>query len=85
MVTDYIIIHSGERYDFFLMADQTDKVNFLIRAETLKVNCDTLERDGTLKSNDAIAVLTYDGSTVDMAMIANEYVNGKKECTESNP
>ena len=85
VVTDYIIIHTGERYDFLLTADQTDKVNFLIRAETLEVNCDTLARDGTLESNDAIAVLTYDGSNVDMAVIANGYVNGKKACTGSNP
>ena len=83
--TDYIIVHTGERYDFLLTADQTDKVNFFIRAETLEVNCTTLERDGTLDSNDAIAVLTYDGSAVDMAMIKNEYEDGKKECTESNP
>ena len=85
VVTDYIIIHTGERYDFLLTADHTDKVNFLIRAKTLEVNCDTLERDGTLESNDAIAVLTYDSSNVDMAVIDKEYVDGKKECTESNP
>ena len=85
VVTDYVIIHTGERYDFLLTADQTDKVNFLIRAETLEVNCDTLACDGTLESNDAIAVLTYDGNDVDMAVIDKEYVDGKKECTESNP
>ena len=35
---DYIIIHSGERYDFILEADATSGVYYWIRAETLEIN-----------------------------------------------
>ena len=38
---DYIIIHTGERYDFFLNATETG-INYIIRAETLEVNIDEL-------------------------------------------
>ena len=82
--TDYIIIHTGERYDFLFTADQRDKVNFLIRAETLEVNCEILGHDANLERNDAIAVLTYNNSNVNRAMIEDEYINGKKVCSESS-
>ena len=36
---DYIIIHTGERYDFLLNATNTDGLkNYWIRAETLEIN-----------------------------------------------
>ena len=35
---DYIIIHSGERYDFVLNANQDPTRNYWIRAETLEIN-----------------------------------------------
>ena len=76
--TDYIIINSGERYDFILDAVREDKKIFLMRAETLEVNCNTLVRDSSLEFNDAIAVLTYDGSPVDTNTIADDYNNGKR-------
>lgn len=53
---DYIIIHTGETYDFLLEANQTDS-NFWIRAETLEVNLPI----GTEHS--ACAILTYGDST----------------------
>ena len=88
--TDYIIIHTGERYDFLLTAKEIpDKTNYIIRAETLEVNCSSLERDTNLEFNDAIAVLTYDGNPVDRETIANEYLNGNRngqtECTVARP
>ena len=83
--TDYIIIHTGERYDFLFTAKETpDKANYIIRAETLEVNCGTLERDTNLEFNDAIAVLTYDGNPVDRETIENEYLNSRKECNKTN-
>ena len=83
--TNYIIIHTGERYDFLLTADQTQQTNFLIRFETLEVNCSTLERDNTLLNNDAIAVLTYNNSNIDYTAIEQEYANDNpKGCSESN-
>jgi len=35
---DYIIIHSGERYDFILNANQDSTRNYWIRAETIEIN-----------------------------------------------
>ena len=88
--TDYIIIHTVERYDFLLTAkDVPNKTNYIIRAETLEVNCETLERDTNLESNDAIAVLTYDGNQINRKMIEDEYINGNRngqtECNAVNP
>lgn len=81
---DYIIIHTGERYDFLLTADQGNQVNYLIRAETLEVDCNTLRREGVLTSNDAIAVLLYDGNTVDNNLIENEYSSYDRMCSEQS-
>ena len=81
---DYIIIHTGERYDFLLTADVTDQDNFIIRAETMEVNCTTLQRDETLEDNNAIAVLTYDESPVDINAVEDKYSNGERMCTEAN-
>ena len=81
-VVDYIIIHTGERYDFLLTANQAEKTNYIIRAETLEVNCETLER-GALETNDAIAVLLYDGSSIDKARIQADY-NTRRSCSMEN-
>ena len=81
---DYIIIHTGERYDFLLSADQPRNKNYLIRAETLEVNCSTLVRDESLENNDAIAVLTYNGNAVDKPSIQEEYESGKRNCSLDN-
>ena len=81
--TDYIIIHTGERYDFLLTADQTDRVNFFIRAETLEVDCKSLKRDSTLEENDAIAVLTYDNNPVDVDTFKYSQQDSK-DCSESS-
>ena len=78
---DYIIIHTGERYDFLLSANETRKKNFLIRAETLEIDCGTLKR---LQNNDAIAVLTYDNSPIKVKTVENEYKNGRKKCSASS-
>ena len=78
---DYIIIHTGERYDFLLTADQTGKQMFIIRAETLEVNCNDPKQRF---SNDAVAVLLYDGSSIDNPTIETEYVTGRKTCSSEN-
>ena len=81
---DYIIIHTGERYNFLLSANQAGKTNFLVRAETLEVDCGTLKRTRKLQSNDAIAVLTYDKSPISRATVENDYKCGRKKCSASN-
>ena len=81
---DYIIVHTGECYDFLLLASQ-DKTNFLIRAETLEVNCATLTKESNLQYNDALAVLTKNGNSINFAAIQNEYTRGRRSCGTSNP
>lgn len=58
---DFIVVHTGERYDFLLetksAADVASKSNFMIRAETLEV----LPNDTV---NSAVAILHYDTSDI---------------------
>ena len=82
--TDYLIIHAGERYDFLLKANQTPN-NYLIRFETLEVNCSDLNRGSNLFDNDGIAVLTYNGIQIDYNKLKSFYANkNTKNCSESN-
>lgn len=84
---DFLIVNTGERYDFLLDANQTAGTDFLIRAETLEaLNCESKKVDGKLETNDAIAALTY-GDSVNMSVIEAAYMNGfsKPNCTSQNP
>ncbi|CAB4006067.1 L-ascorbate oxidase-like [Paramuricea clavata] len=83
---DFLIVNTGERYDFLLDTYQYPGTDFLIRAETLEVNCSSLKVDGKLETNDAIAALTY-GNSVNMFVIEEAYRNGfsKPDCTSQNP
>lgn len=50
---DFIIIHTGERYDFILDADQNN-ANYWMRAETLEANIDTTHQaEGILHYREA--------------------------------
>ena len=79
-------MNTGERYDVLLEANQTTGRDFLIRAETLEVNCSSLKVDGKLDKNDAIAALSY-GNAVNMSAIEGAYIDdfSKPECTAQNP
>ncbi|XP_028402557.1 laccase-2-like [Dendronephthya gigantea] len=84
---DFLIVNTGERYDFLLKADQTSGSDFLIRAETLEVNCSSLVRDEKLDTNDAIAALSY-GRSVNMTAIEGAYIDDFSKptnCTSQNP
>ena len=83
---DYLIVNTGERYDFLLEANQTYATDFLIRAETLEVNCSSFEVDKGVERNDAIAALSY-GNSMNMTAIAGAYINdfSKPICTAQNP
>ena len=83
---DFLIVNTGERFDFLLDADQTSGRDFLIRAETLEVNCNSFQVDGKLDKNDAIAALSY-GKSVNMSAIEGAYIDdfSKPDCTPRNP
>ena len=83
--TDYLIINSGERYDFVLETSQQRIDHFLIRAETLEVNCKDFGRDTEDKNNDAIAVLTYGKTEPNKRIIEREYQNkNPRNCNVNN-
>ena len=86
ITADFLIVNTGERFDFLLDADQTSGRDFLIRAETLEVNCNSFQVDGKLDKNDAIAALTY-GKSVNMSAIEGAYIDdfSKPDCTPRNP
>ena len=87
VVTDYIIIHSGERYDFVVTANQTGD-NFWMRAETLEA--EFLSKDQpppypSFPGHLAQAVLHYDRSTP--VPVGPEYElipNNPKNCNSSS-
>ena len=83
---DFLIVNTGERYDFLLEANQTPGKTFLIRVETLEVNCNSFTADGRLDTNDAIAALSY-GNSVNMSDIEAAYMKNfsKPNCTTENP
>ena len=83
---DFLIVNTGERYDFLLEANQTPGKTFLIRVETLEVNCNSFTADGRLGTNDAIAALSY-GNSVNMSDIEAAYMKNfsKPNCTTENP
>ena len=78
VTVDYIIVHSGERYDFIL--DTFNKVenlkNYWIRAETLEVN--------QTEEHSARAILKYgDGvdATIDWTDRYNTVLTMSRTCT----
>ena len=75
---DYMIIHTGETYDFLLETDQTDS-NFWIRAETLEVLPSGTEHAGR-------AILTYgDSSDLDWTTGYSNITERERQCTASSP
>ena len=85
ILADYIIVNTGERYDFLLETDQKGVNDFLIRAETLEVNCKTFKRDKELENNDAIAALTYGKTEANKTIIEKEYKNkNPRNCSGVN-
>ena len=86
---DYIIVHTGERYDFILDASQTGRVNYWMRAETLEVNNDVGHPPYQTLDHVAEAILHYKQSDNEEEIPSTEYYNIKRQspqrsCTWSN-
>ena len=87
VVTDYIIIHSGERYDFVVTANQTSGDNFWMRAETLEadfVSEDELPPYPSFPGHLAQAVLHYARSSVPVGPEYENIPNNPKNCNSVN-
>ncbi len=63
VVADYVIVHTGERYDILLVANQTQQIDYWMRAETLQVNMiQELPPYPFVEGHDARAILHYSGT-----------------------
>ena len=80
---DYIIIHSGERYDFVLDADQPVN-NYRILAETLEIDDSGLPPYDSL-GNIAEAVLQYDGAVPLVGPSYADVISETPTCTPASP
>ena len=82
---DFIIIHTGERYDFLLEANQSPN-NYMIRAQTLEVKDTNIDpNDFQFHDHTAEAVLHY--KTIQEPDPKRRYANVQqqgRECTEQN-
>lgn len=58
---DYIVIHTGERYDFVLNANQTLQSNYWMQTETLEINKTTTNLPYAFLDHSAVAILHYSG------------------------
>ena len=79
VTVDYIIVHSGERYDFILNTFNKTEKNYWIRAETLEVN--------QTEEHSARAVLKYgDGvnATIDWTDQYNTVLTMSRTCTSDD-
>ena len=78
---DYIIVHSGERYDFILntTSDEDNVLNYWIRVETIEAN-----GSGFLDHNTE-AILHYDGAPVpNPATNYSEVTSERRICSPDN-
>ena len=81
---DYIIVHTGERYDFLLTANETMINNTWIRAETLEINTTNDSPPYSFLGHSALAVLHYAG-TSEAQSPYTDVQSIPKICNESNP
>ena len=83
--TDYIIIHSGERYDFVITANLTGN-NFWMRAETLEADIKNQTAPfSSFPDHLAMAVLHYDGTPVPVGPDYADITNNTKVCSMESP
>ena len=88
---DYVILHSGERYDVLVTANQTGQSNFWMRAETLEAQVNFFDEPIPLPPYDPLpdhqtrAVLHYEGSDIPGGPEYANIVHIPKTCTEDSP
>ena len=86
--TDFVIVHTGERYDVVVTANQrnqTEQSDFWIRAHTLEV--EKLEQPFPLIPNEALAILHYKSNQSDppTPLQYHEIEPRLKDCSDSVP
>ncbi len=83
---DYIIIHTGERYDFLFNATQASD-NYMIRAQTLEVEDTNIDPNNfQFLNHTAEAILHYDTTEApDPRTLYDNVQQQNRDCTELNP
>ena len=80
--TDFVIVHTGERYDVIVSANQTDQTDYWIRAHTLELEFSrNLKPPYPLVPNEAIAILHYTGSDPPTPLDYENIPSNLKNCT----
>lgn len=83
---DYIIVHSGERYDFILQTKERSEIedgNFWIRAETLEKFTSDNEVIAT-NLHTAEAILHYEPSTDPNLFTYDNVLDRQRQCSQQN-
>ena len=84
---DYIIIHSGERYDFLLTANQTGQNDYWMRAETLEAQINfknQLPPYEPFPGHYGLGVLHYDGTSIPVGPDYEDIANITRPCSMEN-
>ena len=85
MATTYSLIHSGERYDVLITANQTGQTDFWIRAETLEVKFDKSELPPyTSLGHEGLAILHYGNAPVPVGPSYANITDIPKTCTNES-
>ena len=82
---DYIVIHTGERYDFVLHASQTLQSNYWMQAETLEINETSTNPQApyAFLGHNAQAILHYSGTTSPTSLDYGSINTIPKMCLEN--
>ena len=87
---DYVILHSGERYDVLVTANQTGQKDFWMRAETLESNANFFRPIFVPPPYESLghaarAIIHYEGSDIPVGPDYANITGIPKTCTEESP
>ena len=85
---DYIIIHSGERYDFLITANQTGQSDYWMRADTLEAQVNfknQLPPYEPYPGHYGLGVLHYNGTSIPVGPDYEDIANITRPCSMESP
>ena len=85
--TDFVIVHTGERYDVIVTANQTDQSDYWIRAHTLELEFDNgpaASAPFPLLPHEVQAILHYSGSDPPTPLEYGDIQSHLKNCSNTS-
>lgn len=81
---DFVIVHTGERYDVIVTANQTNQTDYWIRARTLEVDIpnNTALPPYPLLDNEALAILHYSSAPIPTPLDYDGIESQPRNCSE---